>query len=94
MRDFFLHSETHNLKFVRKIILSKSYLFFLCLLINLVIIFKLVAGFTPDTEAPFLDLHLSVLDGFVSCKIYKHSSKANKLRDVHTINSSAGNIIA
>ena len=25
---------------------------------------------TSDTEAPFLDLHLSVLDGFVSSKIY------------------------
>ena len=26
---------------------------------------------TSDTKAPFLDLHLSVLDGFVSSKIYK-----------------------
>ena len=25
---------------------------------------------TSDTEAPFLDLHLSILDGFVSSKIY------------------------
>ena len=25
---------------------------------------------TSDTEAPFLDLHLSILDGFVSPKIY------------------------
>ena len=25
---------------------------------------------TFDTEAPFLDLHLSILDGFVSSKIY------------------------
>ena len=25
---------------------------------------------SSDTEAPFLDLHLSILDGFISCKIY------------------------
>ena len=25
---------------------------------------------TPDTEAPFLDLHLSISNGFVSSKIY------------------------
>ena len=25
---------------------------------------------TSDTEAPFLDLHLSILNGFVSSKIY------------------------
>ena len=25
---------------------------------------------TTDTEAPFLDLHLSIADGFVSSKIY------------------------
>ena len=25
---------------------------------------------TSDTEAPFLDLHLSILDGFVSSEIY------------------------
>ena len=25
---------------------------------------------TSDTEAPFLDWHLSILDGFVSSKIY------------------------
>ena len=25
---------------------------------------------SPETEAPFLDLHLSILDGFTSCKIY------------------------
>ena len=25
---------------------------------------------TSDTKAPFLDLHLSILDGFVSSKIY------------------------
>ena len=25
---------------------------------------------TSDTEAPFLDLHLSIVDGFVSSKIY------------------------
>ena len=25
---------------------------------------------TPDTEAPFLDLHLSIFNGFVSSKIY------------------------
>ena len=25
---------------------------------------------SSDTEAAFLDLHLSVVDGFVSCKIY------------------------
>ena len=24
-----------------------------------------------ETEAPFLDLHLSIFDGFISCKIYK-----------------------
>ena len=26
--------------------------------------------FTTDTEAPFLDLHLSIANGFVSSKIY------------------------
>ena len=25
---------------------------------------------SSDTEAAFLDLHLSIVDGFVSCKIY------------------------
>ena len=25
---------------------------------------------SPDTKATFLDLHLSIVDGFVSCKIY------------------------
>ena len=25
---------------------------------------------SSETEAPFLDLHLSILDGFISCKIY------------------------
>ena len=25
---------------------------------------------SSKTEAPFLDLHLSILDGFISCKIY------------------------
>ena len=25
---------------------------------------------SSEREAPFLDLHLSVLDGFISCKIY------------------------
>ena len=25
---------------------------------------------TSDTKASFLDLHLSILDGFISCKIY------------------------
>ena len=25
---------------------------------------------SSETEVPFLDLHLSVLDGFISCKIY------------------------
>ena len=27
-------------------------------------------GFNTDTEAPFLDLHLSIANGFVSSKIY------------------------
>ena len=26
---------------------------------------------SPETEAPFLDLHLSILDEFISCKIYE-----------------------
>ena len=26
---------------------------------------------TSDTEAPYLDLHLSILDGFFSSKIYE-----------------------
>ena len=25
---------------------------------------------SSETEAPFCDLHLSILDGFISCKIY------------------------
>ena len=25
---------------------------------------------SSETEAPFLNLHLSILDGFISCKIY------------------------
>ena len=25
---------------------------------------------SSETEAPFLELHLSILDGFISCKIY------------------------
>ena len=25
---------------------------------------------SSEIEAPFLDLHLSILDGFISCKIY------------------------
>ena len=28
---------------------------------------------TTDTEAPFLDLHLSIANGFVSFEIYKHA---------------------
>ena len=34
---------------------------------------QLNKGNTSDTEAPFLDLHLSISNGFVSSKIYdKH----------------------
>ena len=31
---------------------------------------QLNKAITSDTEAPFLDLHLSILNGFVSSKIY------------------------
>ena len=31
-----------------------------------------------DTEAPFLDLHLSVANGFVSSKIYDKAKKKKK----------------
>ena len=34
---------------------------------------KLNKAYTSDTEAPFLELHLSISDGFVSSTIYdKH----------------------
>ena len=31
---------------------------------------QLNKAYSSDTEAAFLDLHLSIVDGFVSCKIY------------------------
>ena len=31
---------------------------------------------SSETEAPFLDLHLSIFDGFISCRIY--DDKRNK----------------
>ena len=31
---------------------------------------QLNKAISSDTEATFLDLHLSIVDGFVSCKIY------------------------
>ena len=31
---------------------------------------QLNTAYAPDTEAPFLDLHLSISNGFVSSKIY------------------------
>ena len=31
---------------------------------------QLNKAYTSDTEVPFLDLHLSISNGFVSCKIY------------------------
>ena len=35
--------------------------------------FQLNKANSPETEAPFLDLHLSILDGLILCKIYdKH----------------------
>ena len=34
---------------------------------------QLNKAISSETEAPFLNLHLSILDGFISCKIYdKH----------------------
>ena len=33
--------------------------------------FHLNKANTSETEAPLLDLHLSILDGFISCKIFK-----------------------
>ena len=32
--------------------------------------FQLNKAKSSETESPFLDLHLSILDGFISCKIY------------------------
>ena len=32
--------------------------------------FKLNKAFSSETESPYLDLHLSILDGFIACKIY------------------------
>ena len=34
---------------------------------------QLIKANTSDTEAPFLDLHLSISKGFVSSKIYDKS---------------------
>ena len=42
-----------------------------------------------DTEAPFLDLHLSVANGFVSSKkvqVGKHQEKAQSEKDSHSKN--------
>ena len=32
--------------------------------------FQLNKAYTSDTEAPFLDLHMSISNGFISSKIY------------------------
>ena len=40
---------------------------------------------TSDTEAPFLDLHLSISNGFVSSKIYDKRDDCDF--DIHVVNS-------
>ena len=34
---------------------------------------QLNKAYSSDTEAAFLDLHLSIVDGFVACKLYDNA---------------------
>ena len=42
----------------------------MCLFLFFFAFFLAKSYYTSDTEAPFLDLHLSISNGFVSSKIY------------------------
>ena len=45
---------------------------------------QLNKAYTSDTEAPFLDLHLSISNGFVSSKIYDKCDNFDF--DIHVVN--------